>query len=279
MRKLKLLLIPIISIFLLQSCDEVTQYYEEDVTFNPERKVLIEDYTGHKCGNCPRATRSAYDLKNIYGENLIIIAVHAGFFAQTNPPQAPFYTYDFRNSVSTDLDNDFGVSLIGNPNGMVNRRTNSDGSNIFAYTSWADEANKVLFDFSQVPASITINNSYDDATRALETKINTEIYVDLPSSYRISAYLVEDHIENWQKDYDVNPDNVEFYIHREVLRGSLNGTYGDKVNAITAGSTNSHNYTFTIDAEFVAEECSIVAFIYDESTNEIIEVEQVKIQP
>ena len=279
MRRLKYLLLVTFSITLFSACEEVDQYYEEDVTFNPERKVLIEDYTGHKCGNCPRATRSIYSLKEIYGENLIIVAVHAGFFAKPNPPQAPSFTYDFRNPTSTDLDNDFGISLVGNPNGMVNRRTNSDGSKVFAYTSWADEASKVLFDFSKVPASISINNSYDDASRVLETEIVSDINVDLNANYNLSVYLIEDNVEQWQKDYDMSPSDIPDYMHREVLRASLNNTYGDPINNLTEGDPNTNTYSITLDPEFHAEECSIVAFIYDATTKEIIEVEQARVQP
>jgi len=278
MRRLKYLLLVTFSITLFSACEEVDQYYEEDVTFNPERKVLIEDYTGHKCGNCPRATRSIYSLKEIYGENLIIVAVHAGFFAKPNPPQAPSFTYDFRNPTSTDLDNDFGISLVGNPNGMVNRRTNSDGSKVFAYTSWADEASKVLFDFSKVPASISINNSYDDASRVLETEIVSDINVDLNANYNLSVYLIEDNVEQWQKDYDMSPSDIPDYMHREVLRASLNNTYGDPINNLTEGDSNTNTYSITLDPEFHAEECSIVAFIYDAATKEIIEVEQARVQ-
>ena len=109
--------------------------------------------------------------------------------------------------------------------------------------------------------------------------MNTEINADLTSTYRLSVYLVEDHITQWQKDYDVSPSDIPDYDHREVLRGSLNGTYGDVINAVTEGSVNSNSYNITLDQEFDAEHCYIVAFLYDEATREIIEVEQTKVVP
>ncbi len=277
----KLWSLPVIALMMIfsSSCDKVTQYYEDDVTFNPDRKVLVEDYTGHKCGNCPRATRSIYDLKKIYGENLIIMAVHAGFFSTPASPQASSYTYDFRTPEGTELNDDFGFNFAGYPNGMVNRRTNSDGSNIFPYTSWADEVSKVLYDFSQVPASISISNDYDDTDRSLTTEVTTVINTDLSSSYRLSVMLVEDHIVNWQKDYDVTPEDIPDYVHREALRESLNGTYGDNISSLDPGDVNKNTYSITLDAEYEASECSIIAFLYDVSTKEIISVEQAKISP
>ena len=49
------------------------------------RKILLEDYTGHKCPNCPEAAVEAHNLKLAYGDSLVIMAVHAGVFAEPAP--------------------------------------------------------------------------------------------------------------------------------------------------------------------------------------------------
>ena len=41
-------------------------------------KKFSRRLSGHKCGNCPRAEK-AEELKEIYGDQLIPIAIHAGF--------------------------------------------------------------------------------------------------------------------------------------------------------------------------------------------------------
>ena len=66
------------------------------------KKILLEDYTGHKCGNCPRAAEKAEELKEIYGDQLIPIAIHAGFFAS-----------DFGGNFTTDF------TSIQEMNGML----------------------------------------------------------------------------------------------------------------------------------------------------------------
>src|ERR1700719_2334024 len=55
------------------------------------KQVLIEDYTGHTCGNCPYA---AYKLDTMITQNgklIVPIAVHAGQFAY---PKAPPFASD-----------------------------------------------------------------------------------------------------------------------------------------------------------------------------------------
>lgn len=264
---------------IIQSCDKVDPPYKKNaVVLSGERKVLVEDYTGHKCGNCPRASKSLYDLKSIYGENLIILAVHAGSFATTFPAGAPYYTYDFRTSVGTTLDTDFGISLAGNPNGMVNRRQ-VNGSYIISSTQWGEEVNNVLSSTEPVPVKMTIANVYNDFTRELQTAVTTEYYSTLSGTYKLCVFMAEDSLVNWQKDYDQNPDDVPDYVHREFLRGSMNGTYGDVVSETNEGVIKTQNFTATLDAGWNEEQFSVIAFLYNEATKEIIQVEQEHVAP
>ena len=43
-----------------------------------QRVVLLEDYTGQACVNCPNAHDVATELHEEYPENLIVVAMHAG---------------------------------------------------------------------------------------------------------------------------------------------------------------------------------------------------------
>lgn len=283
MKSILKIALSLVVVVILQSCDKIEPPYKNDVVVIPptqaERKVLVEDYTGHKCGNCPRASRAIYDLKSIYGDKLIILGIHAGTFATVFPAGSPFYTYDFRNPVGVELDTDFGISQAGNPNGMVNRRL-VNGSYILSSTTWSSEVATVLSNTDPVPVKITIDNNYNNTSRELQTTITTEFISSLSDSYKLSVYMVEDSIINWQKDYDVTPNDVEFYAHREVLRGSMNGTYGDAIAApTTAGTIKTNTYSTTLDQEWDEAHFSIIAFLYNESTKEIIQVEQAHIEP
>src|SRR5690606_24123114 len=95
---------------------------------------LLEDLTGHRCNNCPRAARLAADLKNLYGDQLILVGVHTGGFAAPLPPLGDgFYDTDFRTPAGTAYSNAFQVMFY--PAGMVNRRSYS-GSPVLAENSW-----------------------------------------------------------------------------------------------------------------------------------------------
>ena len=73
------------------ACDIVEPPFAETSTTGPTgpvsgavRKVLLEDFTGHKCGNCPRAGEAADALKLAYGDQLIVYAAHVGFLQKQN---------------------------------------------------------------------------------------------------------------------------------------------------------------------------------------------------
>jgi thiol-disulfide isomerase/thioredoxin len=271
MKKLLTLSAALLIVALFNSCDKVSPPYKNPIVVPAgERNVLVEDFTGHKCGFCPRATRAAYDLKQTYGDRMIVLSIHAGFFASTNIP--PF-TYDFKCAESIALDTDFGISLAGNPNGMVNRKK-INGSFIIPYTSWGAEVANVLNSTAPLPVRIGINAEYDTTSRQLDTEVQLDFASDLLGTHKLSVYLVEDSIVKWQKDYDATPNDNPNYVHREVLRGSMNGTYGDVISNTTAGETVVRNYSTTLNNTWDAKHMSLVVFLYNDATKEIIQVEQ-----
>ncbi len=274
MKALKLICLPLFALLTFQSCDEVeAPYKEEIIVVGGDRKVLVEDYTGHKCGNCPRAAKALHDLKDVYGDRLIIMTVHAGGFATVFPPSAPYFTYDFRTPEGTELDTDFGISAIGNPNGMVNRRQ-VNGNYVLSSTSWLGEISSVLGDASPAPVKIEIENTFDATSRTLQTEINSEFVNSLGGAHKLCVFLVEDSIINWQKDYDASPEDIPDYVHRDVLRTSMNGTYGDAITNTTAGTIDTKNYSKTLDASWNENNMKVISFVYNEVTKEIIQVEE-----
>lgn len=271
------LVIIIIASMIAPSCDKIDGPYGDGGGTTPAdtglvRKVLVEDYTGHTCGNCPRAARALEPLKALYGEDLIVLSVHAGFFSWV---QLPDYPTDFQTTVGTEIDQFFGISNAGNPNGMVNRKE-VNGNPILSYTSWGSQiANNITL---EADAKIEMTSTYAPSSRNIDVSITTEFVNSVSGNYKLSAYLVEDNIIADQKDYDVTPEHVTDYEHKHVLRGSFNGTWGDAVNS-ALNTPQQFDYTLTLDANFDENNISIIAFIYDDSSKEVIQVEEHKISP
>jgi thiol-disulfide isomerase/thioredoxin len=241
-------------------------------TTEPIRKVLLEDFTGHYCGNCPRAAETANSLKQVYGDQLIVYAAHVGYYAQMDH-DPPKYTYDFTSIPGDDLDATFNISAGGLPQGMVNRKEVS-GTSIIAYGDWGTTTADILTNPPDI--NLNISSTYNSSNRELEATINTEFLQALSGTYNLCVYLTEDSIVNWQKDYDASPTDIPDYTHRHVLRGSMNNTWGEEIasGSIVAGDAILKTYSTTLDTEWNENQISIVAFVYDFTTKEVLQAEE-----
>ena len=269
------------------ACDNVEKPYLEDNGGKcgngdlsiPIKKILLEDYTGHTCGNCPRAAEQTELLIEAYCDHIIPISVHVGFFAEPYPSGK--YTYDFRTPTGNEWNDFFGNGSVGLPNGMVNR-IEYNGTEILAYETWVSAIEQIL---SEAPTiDINIENNYSENTRELNISLNIDFLKSISENLNLSLVIVEDSIINWQKDYDYedinNPGNtnIENYIHRHVLRDAINGTWGEAMKKnIQQGETIKKSFKYILNSEWSAKHCSIVAFAYSTKTKEIIQAEIKKV--
>ena len=275
MKKISNLIILLaISAFLIPACDIVEEPYLVPVSggngMDPGdniRKILLEDYTGQQCPNCPEAAEVAHDLKADYGEQLIILAVHAGIYSV--PETTGDFTADYRTQVGTDLNNFY--AFPGYPMGMVNR-TEYGGSKIMLKDSW-ESAVAVQAEL-EAQAAISITPTYNSGSRKLDCLLETEFLEDMDGTYNICAFISESGIISPQK----TKTGINLtYEHNHVLRASMNGTWGDAVGTdgqAVAGSKMTNSYSFTLPAEWNAENCSVIAFVYNTTTTEIVQAEE-----
>ena len=278
MKILKILSVILGLAFLVQSCDKIDPPYKKPGTSVDcevgNQNVLIEDYTGHKCVNCPGAAITAHEIKAMCEERVVIIAVHAGYFAEPN--ETGDYAYDFRTDAGNDWNSFFGI--VSNPNGVVNR-TNEDGSYLLSPGQWASKATELLAQNS--PVNIEIENSFSD--NALSTTIKANFVDNAEGNYKLIVCITEDNIIKPQKNNDHNigdVPNILDYKHMHVLRAAINGNWGQSLlnGSAAIGETISKTYTQKFDdTDWVAENCNVVAFIYDNADKSVVQVKEAKV--
>jgi hypothetical protein len=255
------------------------------------KKVLVEDFTGHLCGHCPAAARMLNDtLKPMYGNRLVILSVHAGYFAQTCPPHTypphasyPAYSTDFNTPAGTQWFNDFNIQF--SPNGMINR-IKVGSSYAIPPGQWASRINLALQ--AEPVVGIKLSPTYEPTARLLTLTAEVKVIKTMTGDYNLVAGITEDNIIDWQLDYQINPavpphyQNNPNYVHRHVFRGAINGMlgYGDPVisgNA-SAGTVVTRVYTYSLPVQWKEDNCSVVAFLYHVSTKEVVQAEEARIK-
>ena len=281
----KIIFIPLtLTLLSFLSCEKIDYPYESNPSSQDSsdatkyvRKVLLEDYTGHTCGNCPAAALVAENLYNQYKGKVVTIAVHAGFFTKTNSKYPTSYT----TTVGNDWDgaSGFGVSAVGNPNGMVNRKNYENNGLIQKESKWPTTVSLALQD--KYILGLEIKPSYIETSRMLSTNVIARFKEPYANDVKLSLVIIEDSIIGPQTDYTKNPDLIPNYVFMHMLRDAVNGSWGSDLKKIPVLAKDSVNLSFPnfgIKSKFNDKHLYLVAFAYDATTREVLQVEKVKMR-
>ncbi len=269
-----LFLFVFISVFFF-ACDIITTegvFYAEkaeapDTTQNPdviERSVLLIEFTGHKCPNCPKAHKTVKELSAIYKEQLIPISIHAGILAY---PQGT-YTYNFLTAEGTDMYKSFGISGI--PIGVVN---SLDKNNLKSNEGWATDIENLI----EITPNIDIQMTHSEKENVITTTVKYKTTEDITNKLKICVYLIEDKIVSKQ---DSSGIEIEDYLHRHVFRDSYTATiWGEDLKNTELIKDTEYIETFTLNFNNVwnRQNCYVITYIYDDLTKEVLNAKETKL--
>ncbi len=291
-----ILLISVLSGFVWMACDKIDQplvivdqqnipvnisdtvYFVDSVVVT-EKQVLLEDFTGHLCVNCPEAAIMAHELAASLDHKLIIYSVHAGYYATPDPNPASLYTDDLTSETGEALYADFQVFV--NPNALIDRVKHGGAVQVNP-DNWQTAVNSELG--KPNTANISLINAYYPNLNTVRIQVKSKFTTPLEGKFRLCVYIAEDSIVSPQKNNNpaVGPSpDWEDYIHRNVLRGAINTTYGEYFSAdgtIAANEIYPKEYFYEINPNWVANHCNIVAFLLNEETKEIHQVAECEIK-
>ena len=248
----------------------------------PERSVLIEKFTGHKCSNCPEATRKLKELKEFYGEQLIPITIHPGNLIEFTSIDDN-YPYDFTTNSSDTIAEDMGANFL--PLGSINRINGGISDRCFTKEEWSTEINKLLYDSDGNPLPRNINfevqSTFNEKNRELTIQTNFNFSNILDENYNLCILIAEDSIIAPQID---GIEYITNYKHSHIYRCAVNGTYGQDISQFKYIGVNDKfgyqathtlildedsNINWTIDWDNI-NNCYIVAYVYN-TANLVIE--------
>lgn len=251
--KIKLLILFLAGV-LLSGCDEIA----EDNRFIPvegtkaERNVLLEDFTGQNCINCPAAHRIIEALEEQYGSHLIAVSIHAGHFGIS----ATNTRYTGLMQEEGNIYNDrYGIESY--PQGVVNGKKPPLNADQWA-TAVYDEISVAT------PLSIDIDATYDAESKQIKTQCT------LSSGSAIEGALVVWVVESAivARQEDINEGRINNYIHNNVFRACVNGIDGESVEVSANGVVNK-DYSIAVresDTEsWNPENLAIVAFVRNDT--------------
>ena len=235
------------------------------------RKVLILDFTGHKCGNCPKGHKIITSLESVYHEAVVPVAIHCTSYAK--PQAGTAFEADFR----TD-EGEYWVEyaeLEGLPSGLVN--TLDPLSISSAPNEWAT----MFAQYNNVIPELSVEVVPTLASGSLTTNVKLTAETACSRKLSLCVYVVEDNIIGGQIDYESDPQTIENYVHNHVFRTSFSGALGesikDNTDALAKDATIEKSYSKAFSSDWNAANCKVVAFVYDSDTKEVLQAEMVAV--
>lgn len=233
---------------LLSACSQVDES-ERFIYVEPSdvaRAVLIEDFTGQRCINCPTAASEIERLQKEYGEeNVIAVSIHSG-------PLAVFSNEKVKG-LRTELGETYYShwNIESEPSGLIDRK-----HGIALVPQWAG----LVYEDMQQQASVELALACSAlASGEVGIMVNS---IALKNDFRgrLQLWVIEDNLVAPQMMPDGSMNNE--YVHNHVLRAAINGAWGDEVNW-TAGFETAVEYSFRPEKDWNMDNLSVVAFVYD----------------
>ena len=225
---------------------------------NQQRQVLVEEFTGVKCVNCPNGAILIEELLVKHGNQLIAISIHAGVFSDPYPQSA----YDFRTPAGNGILNFLGQPF-GYPSAVVDRKKFDGqfdlqlGSNEWAGYI-AEEAAK------EPKVKIDVQHTFDASSREtdIEVILFVEETIDEPD-VRLSLLFTENDIVDHQLTPASSPGTDPNYKHKHVFRGKVTPFDGEQItDNLTQGSIITRSYNnHPIPEEWNEENVKIIAIV------------------
>lgn len=242
----------------LSSCEPVG----ENERFLPldqieaKRGVLVEDFTGQKCVNCPKAHRVINDLHHAYGEKIVAVAIHGGGFAFPEE----------KGGLGTETGNEYTKkwNIEAFPSAVINRKTTVD-----VVDQWTTNILSVIWQEPQMDIHVSAKLTDNKIT------IKTDLGCNQDVNGKLQLWLLEDGIVAPQSQEDGSVEKK--YVHNHVFRRAINGTWGEDVS-IAKNSNLEKEHTFeNIPANFNVDNLSVVAFVYND-TQGVLQAIQEKVE-
>lgn len=244
---------------------------------NTFTNVLIEDFTGHRCFNCPNAANILHTLEQANPGRVFGAAIHTSPFGMTNFQQEelPDYPAVLYNDLAFEIGIHFGskpgTSFLANPNGAVNRQLNGT-DNTSAPGTWNS---KTAVELSK-PLRVNIQShaNYFATTRGSFLHVEVDkVDNNLTNDLAVVVYVCEDSLVAPQLMPDLTRNPT--YVHKDIMRDCIDGkAFGRVLKASDLGTNGKYyvNYTYKLPSQYDVDNMHYLIYVYDKVTEEIYQV-------
>lgn len=229
------------------------------------KNVLIEDFTGQLCNNCPLAMNTISTLQETFGHDRVIpVAIHGGYLTLAAPT-------GLANAIGNTYTAERGVS--SKPKGEVDRT-----GQLLDQEKWGTTVLERIAMTAHVKLGVE-SIAFDADSRELSFSVKTA--ADLTGAQGLlQVWLTESHIHTYQKTPDPNrfpqypaSGYDHNYEHNHVLRACVSAKDGDALSLV-AGGSDTRAYKYKLESDWVADNMSVIVIAYNAAEGVLQVIEQ-----
>lgn len=230
-----------------------------------DKTILLEEFSGVRCSNCPDGHELAETLFDNIGERFISVTINTREILG-NPYSGQI---NLNTQVGSDIQQSYGP-VNTKPSGMVDR---AGGNNrIIGLLQWQAAVQTALNGVT----SVNINPSilaYNETTR--EIVLRTElIYTDVATGHFLGLFFVENEIISTQLNGSIVDEDYE---HNHVLRDYITAIPGEQLNeTLVAGRTFIRDFQFTLPEDWKKDNVELIAFV--STPSEVVHAAKLKLK-
>lgn len=273
MKTLRFILAILSGAFFFQTCDNFdeqerltllvgeTDERAEITVVQSKQAVLLEDFTGWNCPNCPQGANILSSLKSTYGERVVVAAVHTNPFAR---PSEENNNLDLRTPYGDELRAQFGIMSF--PRLLINRQF------VEQLGDWETKTEELL---QSAPHKLNLSLGAKISGGRVIVSVLAEAVENIRNNLTITLYLTESGIEGKQNDDNTITD----YIFNHVLRSNPRANLPLTTNPMAKGDKVEKSYFFDLSKTNVVkpESCAVVVIAADSESGAVVQVNEIEL--
>ena len=254
----------------------------QSFTYTDLHRILIEDFTGWRCVNCPNM--AAFLINNI--ENIfpsVVVSLHPASNSLSNTDQVASrfslsctLADEIANTLAgTNIASSMSLPAVSLDQKAIDGQILQSGDTMTVY----NKLRSLSFDqFSSyyvnhapfVNLAINVKKSSDN-NYLLSTLLVPGAYIN--KDVKLQLWLLESGIVAYQSTQN---GIVRDYVNNHVLRMAINGNQGETITLGEDNIVRSHNLSFE-GTNYIPDNCSVVAIVSDPNSHEVINCIEVEL--
>jgi hypothetical protein len=246
--------------------------------------IYLEDLTGVKCVNCPKAAEKIHLIQTNNPDKVVAVAAYPNALSGFTSPWDGFLVLN--TAESDEIYTNIYESPSAMPIGGVNRRlfAGETGLNT-SYNKWSGYSDIVKTEESPVVISSQVLN-LDTIARKAKITVKIAFAKKYDNPLNIAVYLIESKLLSKQSMPGTEPPKDD-YEHNHVLRKTVTPYNGIplKINLTTEGNydigrTFEKEFEIDLASKLKIQNCAIVVLVnrFDANSKEVIQAHELALK-